>query len=107
MKKIEKAINSEYTKKDRYGNLKCVWYENGKQFEMSVSINKSDRDFYYSKTKSICNEIIKMAPEKNREIIRGIVKKYMEDNFTEDAYFIGLYTDNIKCMMKQLSQYVY
>lgn len=106
MKTIELAINSQYTKKDRYGNLNCVWYENGSQHNSTVAINKNNRDYYYDKARALYDKVIASAPAANQPKVKELVDKYLEDNFTEDAYFIDAYSDDVNGMIKRLAKYM-
>ena len=88
--KIETAMQSPYTKPNRYGDLACLWYENGQEQTATVKVNKQDRDYTYNEVLKAYNRLIAQAPEANRPIIRTIVEHFMADNFTADAYFVDV-----------------
>ncbi len=88
--KITRAINSQYSKQDRYGKIAAIWYEDGQQMTDTIVVNKQQRNYQYNKVAEAYAQLIASAPEANRATLNALVEKFMADVFNEDAYMLSV-----------------
>lgn len=108
MTTIQTAIESRFTKANRYGDIDATWYENGRCCNDIIKVCKADRDYYYNKVRKAYANLMASAPERHREKIAKMVEAYLEDTFTEDAYMLSVVqnTTDPRSMAAALAKYM-